>query len=160
MILLGLGSNIGKRSETLQAALADMQTYGIQVDQISSFYETPAWGITRQNAFVNAVCRVSFEGNPEDLLDACQAIEKSHGRKRIIKWGPRTLDIDILEFKGLEIKTDRLTLPHPYYMERVFVILPLLELFPDFIPTGQKKTVQELSEQFREEAGSISKLPS
>ncbi|MEM8898601.1 MAG: 2-amino-4-hydroxy-6-hydroxymethyldihydropteridine diphosphokinase [Bacteroidota bacterium] len=160
MILLGLGSNMGKRSETLKTALADMQTYGIQVDLLSSFYETPAWGITRQNNFVNAVCSISYEGNPEDLLDACQAIEKKYGRKRIIKWGPRTLDIDILEFKGLQIKTERLSLPHPFYLKRAFVVLPLLEIFPDFIPTGQTSTITKLSEQFRDEAGNISKLPS
>ncbi|MEL6193192.1 MAG: 2-amino-4-hydroxy-6-hydroxymethyldihydropteridine diphosphokinase [Bacteroidota bacterium] len=160
MILLGLGSNMGKRLETLRAALANMQTYGIQVDQVSSFYETPAWGITRQNAFVNAVCSISYEGNPEELLDACQAIENKHGRKRMIKWGPRTLDIDILEFNGQKAETDRLTLPHPFYLERAFVILPLLEIVPSFTPTGQSETIEKLSEQFREEAGSISKLPS
>ncbi|MEM7509927.1 MAG: 2-amino-4-hydroxy-6-hydroxymethyldihydropteridine diphosphokinase [Bacteroidota bacterium] len=160
MILLGLGSNMGKRLETLMAALADMQTYGIKVEQVSSFYETPAWGITRQNAFVNAVCSISYEGIPEDLLDICQAIERTHGRKRMIKWGPRTLDIDILEFKGLEVETDRLILPHPFYLERAFVILPLLEIVPTFIPTGQTDPIEKLSEQFREEAGSISKLPS
>lgn len=159
MILLGLGSNMGDRLQTLKIAMEEMEKYSIQILRCASFYETPAWGITQQNTFINTVCSIQYQGKPVELLDICQEIEQTFGRKRILTWGPRTLDIDILEFEGIHLQTDRLQIPHPYYLKRAFVMIPLSEMAPDYLPTGQNQTVLELAEQFREELGSIKKLP-
>lgn len=82
------------------------------------------------------VCEVGFEGAPHELLDLVLEIEMELGRERLFKWGPRLIDIDLVEFQSKIVQDERLTLPHPYYLQRDFVLIPLAELEPDWHPTG------------------------
>jgi len=142
MIFLGLGSNIGDKVANIVRALKLLEAGGVTINRVSSFYQTPPWGIRDQEAFINIVCEVDFVGAPEELLDICLHIEEKMGRKRIIKWGPRLIDIDIIEFHREMIQTPTLTLPHPYYLERDFVLVPLAELAPHWQPTGHTEAIQ------------------
>jgi 2-amino-4-hydroxy-6-hydroxymethyldihydropteridine diphosphokinase len=135
MIFLGLGSNLGDKKGNLEQALDLLAQEKVRIVRTSSFYETQPWGNLAQDPFLNMVAEVSFEGNPLDLLDIILGIEQKMGRVRMEKWGPRIIDIDILEFNRITLQTPNLTIPHPYYPERDFVMIPLRELEPDWIPT-------------------------
>ncbi|MFK7922555.1 MAG: 2-amino-4-hydroxy-6-hydroxymethyldihydropteridine diphosphokinase [Bacteroidia bacterium] len=141
MIFIGLGSNEGNPAKNLREALNLMPAYGIEVLRCSALYRTEPWGITDQAVFVNAVAEVSFGGEALALLDALLTIETEMGRVRHFKWGPRLIDLDVLEFHRQEIDSERLQLPHPYYPDRDFVLVPLAELEPDWIPTGSDESV-------------------
>lgn len=106
----------------------------------SSLYTTKPIGPQNQPDFINAVIKVSTNNNPIELLDMLQKIEQQHNRKRAKRWGPRTLDLDILIFNELEINEDRLTIPHPEITKRDFVLIPLLEIthYDFFIPKHGK----------------------
>ena len=136
---LGLGSNVGDREEHLRAALDALAGHGIAVDAVSSAYETePVGEMPDQPDFLNAVVRIRTELDPDALLDACKAIEVEHGRMfGGPRHGPRTIDIDVLLLGDAELRTDRLTLPHPEVASRRFVLVPLLELDPELtLPDG------------------------
>jgi 2-amino-4-hydroxy-6-hydroxymethyldihydropteridine diphosphokinase len=121
---LGLGSNVGDRAAHLGAAVAALREHGVEVEAISSLYETePVGEILDQPDFLNAAVRIRTGLEPEALLDLCKAIEVEHG--------PRPLDLDLLLLGDLELETDRLTLPHPQVTSRRFVLEPLLELDPE-----------------------------
>lgn len=144
MIWLGLGSNLGNKKDNIQQAIQLFSEYDIDLQQEAGFYETPPWGITTQPAFINTVCEVLFDGPPEELLKKCQQIEWRLGRKRELKWGPRVIDIDILEFREQVYVSNNLILPHPFYTQRAFVLVPMAELIPGFIPTGQYQSIRQL----------------
>jgi len=146
MIFLGLGSNVGDKTTNIDHALSLLSKQGIQIIRCSSYYLTPPWGITDQDEFINIVCEVKYEGNALDLLTICLGTEINMGRERILKWGPRLIDIDILEFHRQQINTPDLKVPHPYYMERDFVLVPLAELEPEWIPTGRLRSLKEYME--------------
>lgn len=138
---LGLGSNVGDRKGHLRAAVAALCGHGVQVDAISSVYETePVGEIVDQPDFLNAVVRIRSELEPEKLLDLCKAIEVEQGRMLGgQRHGPRPLDVDLLLLGDLELETDRLTLPHPQAASRRFVLEPLLELDPTLaLPDGTR----------------------
>jgi len=123
----------------LRAALGELPRHGVEIDAVSSVYETePVGEVTEQPDFLNAAVRVGTELGPESLLDVCKAIEIEHGRMfGAPRHGPRPLDIDLLLLGGLEHRTERLTLPHPEVTRRRFVLLPLLELDPELaLPDG------------------------
>ena len=107
----------------------------VDVLKISSLYETDPVGVTEQEAFLNMVVYLQTELSALELLKVCQDIERELNRKREIRWGPRTIDLDILLFNHDNMKTERLIIPHPRMHERAFVLVPLLELDPtqDFI---------------------------
>jgi len=129
MIFLGLGSNLGDRRENVLAAIRQLAACpGIQVEKVSSLYETEPVGYKEQADFINAVVQISTGLSPLELLHSCQRIEAGLGRKREMHWGPRTIDIDILLFDDRVMQTAELTLPHPYLAQRRFVLLPLAEL--------------------------------
>ncbi|KXT76556.1 2-amino-4-hydroxy-6-hydroxymethyldihydropteridine diphosphokinase [Streptococcus sp. DD12] len=133
-VYLGLGSNMGNRLATLEGAYEKLANLPqTQLLGQSSYYETKAWGMTDQADFINAVCLLETQLTPEQLLEACQTIEADFGRKRLVHWGPRTLDIDILLYDDLILDKERLRLPHPYIKVRPFVLVPLLELAPELI---------------------------
>jgi 2-amino-4-hydroxy-6-hydroxymethyldihydropteridine diphosphokinase len=134
---LGLGSNLGdKRGMLLQALERLDATPGIRVVERSGFYRTPPWGETNQDWFLNAAAAVETALPPHDLLAACLAVERSLGRVRERKWGPRTIDIDVLVYEGRKVQDPDLVLPHPYLMERAFVLKPLVEIAPDLEVDG------------------------
>jgi len=103
----------------------------IQIRNISSIYETEPVGFTEQAKFLNAVLKVETSYKPEELLLKCQKTEKVNGRIRDIRWGPRTIDLDILLYNHENIETESLSVPHPRMLERAFVLIPLLELNPN-----------------------------
>ena len=137
---LGLGSNIGGRLETLQRALDLLDAEaGIRVQRCSRVWETDPVGGPEQDDFLNVVIEVDIDLEPGDLLAACHRVEAQLGRAREIRWGPRSIDIDILLIDDLSIADPDLTVPHPRMHERAFVLLPLLELLPDpVLPNGTR----------------------
>ena len=129
---LGLGSNLGDREALLRAAIAALNaTPGVRVTSISSLYETPPWGPVPQGPYLNACVALETTLSPRELLTLCLAIERDHGRERAIRWGPRTLDMDVLLYGDESIDEEGLIVPHPRMTERAFVLVPLAEIAPD-----------------------------
>jgi 2-amino-4-hydroxy-6-hydroxymethyldihydropteridine diphosphokinase len=138
---LGLGSNIGKRRAHLQAAVGALGARDISVQACSSVYETePVGPVPDQPDFLNACVRIRTELGPEELLDACKAVEREVGRSAGgVRQGPRVIDVDLLLLGELEYRSERLTLPHAEVGSRRFVLVPLLELDPDLaLPSGER----------------------
>ena len=128
---LGLGANLGERAKNLRVAIEYIKKiHGVEVLRVSSFYETAAWGVTNQPNFINAAVKISAVIKPLQLLDELQKIEIELGRVRKEHWGARTIDIDILLIDGVEINSERLTVPHQFLYERDFVLVPLSEILP------------------------------
>lgn len=138
---LGLGSNVGEREAHLRAAVELLRERGVEVEAISSAYETEAVGeVLDQPDFLNAAVRVRTDLEPEALLDLCKEIEAERGRALDSpRHSPRPLDLDLLLLGDLELRTERLTLPHPEVTSRRFVLAPLLELEPELaLPDGTR----------------------
>lgn len=136
---LGLGSNVGDRRSHLESAVAALPKHGVQIVASSSVYETEPVGlVTDQREFLNACLRVETALGPEELLDACKAVERDVGRTGTdVRHGPREIDVDLLLFGRRSYRSGRLTIPHPTIVERRFVLVPLLELDPDLaLPDG------------------------
>ena len=136
--LIGLGGNLGDVAATFEAALARLAAAGVAVVARSSIWRTPPWGKTDQPAFLNACVRVETSLSPRALLDLCLATETALGRVRTDRWGPRTLDLDLLDVDGATVAEPGLTLPHPWIAERAFVLLPLAEIAPDRLIAGRR----------------------
>ncbi len=138
---LGLGSNVGDRAGHLRAAIEMLGERGVEVEAVSSAYETePVGEVLDQPDFLNAAIRIRTELEPEALLDVCKQVESERGRALDApRHSPRPLDVDLLLLGDLELETDRLTLPHPEVTSRRFVLAPLLELDPDLtLPDGTR----------------------
>jgi 2-amino-4-hydroxy-6-hydroxymethyldihydropteridine diphosphokinase len=138
---LGLGSNLGDRAAHLRGALDLLLRRGVAVEAVSSAYETePVGEIVDQPDFLNAAVRIATDLEPLELLDLCKAIEAEHGRMfGSPRHGPRPLDLDLLLLGDLELRSERLTLPHPELTTRRFVLEPLLELDPGLsLPDGTR----------------------
>ena len=138
---LGLGSNLGDREAHLRGALELLRRKGIDVEAVSSTYETePVGEVLDQPDFLNAAVRIATELEPLELLDLCKAIEAEHGRMfGSTRHGPRPLDLDLLMLGDIELRSERLTLPHPEVTTRRFVLEPLLELDPGLVlPDGTR----------------------
>jgi 2-amino-4-hydroxy-6-hydroxymethyldihydropteridine diphosphokinase len=130
--VIALGSNIGNPKENLDLALALLRE-ATEVKSVSSYYITKPVGYEDQPDFVNAVCIIETELPALDLLNMLHGIEKSMGRERTIKWGPRTIDLDIIQYGSMLSNAEELTLPHPRAHERMFVLEPWAEIEPDAI---------------------------
>ena len=138
---LSLGSNMGDRFEMLRQAVAQLaEQPAVTVTQISSLYETDPVGYTDQEPFLNMVVQLETELTAMALLDVCQMIEQNLNRKRLVRWGPRTIDLDILLYNQDRIETARLTVPHPRMNERAFVLISLLEIDPGLEVAGTLET--------------------
>jgi len=138
---LGLGSNVGDREGHLRAAIELLGERGVEVEAVSSTYETePVGEVLDQPDFLNAAVRIRTDLEPEALLDACKAVEGERGRTfEAPRHSPRPLDVDLLLLGDLELETDRLTLPHREVRSRRFVLAPLLELDPELaLPDGTR----------------------
>lgn len=135
---LGLGGNIGDPVAAMGQALRALdERTDTRVVAVSSVYRTPPWGKTDQDWFHNACTEVETTLSPVALLEACLDIEKQMKRLRAERWGPRTIDIDVLAFEGVEQLHDpALTLPHPRMTERAFVLVPLAEIAPRLVVDG------------------------
>ncbi|RKD21560.1 2-amino-4-hydroxy-6-hydroxymethyldihydropteridinediphosphokinase [Caminicella sporogenes DSM 14501] len=137
-VFLSLGSNLGNKKENLDKAIDLLKKHdNINVIKISSYYETEPVGYTNQDYFLNIVIEIETALLPYDLFEYCSKIEQMLKRKRIIRWGPRTIDIDILLYDDLISNDEKLTIPHPRMTERAFVLVPLYEIAPDIKISGQ-----------------------
>ena len=151
---LSIGSNIGNRLETFQRAIRLLdENDEIKIESISSIYETDPIGYTDQACFLNAVIKVSTSLRSEKLLQACLYIENELGRKREIRWGPRTLDLDILLYNQENIETESVFVPHPRMHERAFVIIPLMELDPDIELPNVNAPLDDILNQIPDKEG-------
>jgi 2-amino-4-hydroxy-6-hydroxymethyldihydropteridine diphosphokinase len=135
---LSLGGNLGDVRTTFERALdALLASPRITLVARSSLYRTAPWGPVPQPPFLNMAVLVSTSLSPHALLDMCLAIEIEEGRVRVERYGPRTLDIDILSYDDLVHTDERLTLPHPRLMERAFALVPLAEIASDLVVGGE-----------------------
>ena len=133
---LSLGSNTGDRLAHLRSAVRHLERHGIQIARASSVYETAPVGPVKQAPFLNAVVEVSTTLPPVGLLAFILAVETALGRERLIRWGPRTVDMDLLLYEERRVDLPYLQIPHPRMHERRFVLVPLLEVEPDITIPG------------------------
>ena len=130
-VYVSIGTNIGERYGNLQHAVRLlMDTDGIEVERISSVYETAAVGFTDQADFLNIAVYVKTIHSSSEMLAICQSIENELGRVREFRWGPRIIDLDILLYNHENIETESLIVPHPRMYERAFVLVPLIDITP------------------------------
>ena len=145
---IGLGSNIDVPETQINTALVNIQAHEqISIQQCSHLYASAPMGPKNQPDYINAVCKITTSLTPIELLDVLQNIEHEHERKRVgERWGPRTLDLDILLFNNLTMDNDRLTLPHYGMAQREFVMVPLFEIEPDMIMNNGKSIASWVSQ--------------
>lgn len=143
-VYLSLGTNMGDRLKNLAAAL-DLLEDKIDIGKVSSVYETEPWGFEDQDRFLNIAASGDTDLSPLELLSFTQGVEVSMKRVKTIRYGPRLIDVDILLYEGVEMETERLTIPHPRIRERAFVLVPLGEIAEDDVIPGE--SIQELLEK-------------
>ena len=148
MILIGLGSNLGERECQLEQALQRLEQAGdLRIVSVSNLYETKPVGDTDQPEFLNMAARLETLLTPLDLLKRCLAVENEMGRLRTRRWGPRIIDIDLLEYDARRVRLTELILPHPEIVNRGFVLIPLNDIAPELILENEK-TVAEMAGLF------------
>lgn len=131
-VLIGLGGNIGDPLASMRSALKALDDHpGCKVERVSSVWKTPPWGVTDQPDFLNACAAVSTTLEPRAFLELCLTIEKKLKRVRDLRWGPRSIDIDVLFFGDRRISEEGLNVPHPRIADRAFVLVPLSEVSPE-----------------------------
>ena len=148
MILIGLGSNLGERECQLEQALQRLEQAGdLRIIGVSNLYETKPVGDTDQPEFLNMAARLETLLTPLDLLKRCLAVENEMGRLRTRRWGPRIIDIDLLEYDARRVRLTELILPHPEIVNRGFVLIPLNDIVPELMLENEK-TVAEMTGVF------------
>ena len=154
LIYLALGSNVGDRVQNISNSIALLDSKITNIKTAQS-YESKPVGFVDQNNFINTVIRGETELPPEELLIFIKEIEKSIGRIERFKWGPREIDIDIIFYDSIEINTTNLTIPHPRYLERDFVLLPLIDLDENILDPIKKKSIKNIYESMNDQDASI-----
>lgn len=145
-VLLSLGSNVGDREGFISTAISAMDKLNkLDVLTVSHCYETEPVGGVNQPNFINLAVEIETALEPLELLKAIKEIEEKLGRKKSVRWGPREIDIDIVLWDDIVINTDELTIPHPEYQNRAFVMEPLVEIAPMAIDPLTQMTIAELS---------------
>lgn len=142
-VYLSLGSNLGDRAAHLKSAIASLPPQ-MRVTAKSRVYETPPWGYTEQDAFLNQVVKATTCLEPEPLLKHLKRLEVALGRKATFHYGPRLIDIDILFYDDLVFESPALTIPHPHVHERGFVLMPLMDIAPDHVHPVTGKSAREM----------------
>lgn len=154
-VFLGLGSNLGNRDQNLKQAIRSLSAEpAVRVRKKSPVYETEPWGVKEQNFFLNQAVEIETSLEPDALLRLCKDIEERMGRKNAMRWGPRTIDADILLFGDRIVKTPELEIPHPKLSERKFILVPLAGIAGNIRVPGLDKTVGVLLKQCPD-AGSV-----
>lgn len=141
---IALGSNIGEREKYLREALKELKKIGTVI-KVSSIYESEPFGFKNQLYFLNAVCILEFDGDAFQLLEKLKFLENKMGRKKNIHWGPRIIDLDIIDYEGEPFETEELAVPHPHMDERLFVLIPLAEIEPEYRERGGR-SIKEMIE--------------
>jgi len=141
---IALGSNLGDKRKNIEIAIEKIKEKGINILKVSSIIETEPYGYKDQDSFLNAVCLVETSLDPFSLLRVLLNIEEEMGRKRIFKWGPRNIDLDIIFFDDLVIDSEELIIPHPDAHNRTFVMGPISEIEPDFVHPVLKRKVIDI----------------
>lgn len=154
---IGLGTNIEPRADYIDEALLLLQKHEkVRIKQKSSIYETKPVGYTEQADFLNLVIEIETELSAFEILDVCQDIELKLGRERSIRFGPRTIDLDILLFNQENIETERLSIPHARMHERAFVLVPLAEIAQSHtVPKWDKQVIDLLNELPEQEKNNV-----
>ena len=135
---LGLGGNVGDVVANFKTAINLLQqVQGQSVVDVSPVYKTPPWGVVEQDWFHNACAKIETVLTPFDLLSLCKQIEVDLMREKTVRWGPRTIDLDILLYGDQTVTEDRLTIPHAMMRERAFVLKPLIDIAPDLTLEGK-----------------------
>jgi 2-amino-4-hydroxy-6-hydroxymethyldihydropteridine diphosphokinase len=146
-VYIGLGSNLHKPLEQAQQAILELSQHRLLSDvKASPLYSSKPVGPQDQPDYINAAVYCKTQLGPHDLLDLLQSIEQDHGRERKRHWGERTLDLDLLCYGTAQIHTPRLTVPHPYMLERSFVLYPLHDLAPDMVLANGTSLKQHLKQ--------------
>lgn len=139
---IGLGGNLGDVFASMKSALQTLNEHPqISVNSISKVYKTPPWGIEYQDWFLNACAELHTSLTAQELLAACREAERVLKRVRTIRWGPRTIDLDVLIYGNEEISEENLQVPHPRMHERAFVLMPMADIAPDILL--QTKTISD-----------------
>lgn len=141
---IGIGSNLGNREDNCEKAITLLIENGITVTKRSSMIETTPWGVKDQSKFINMAIEIETSLLPDELLSVLKKIEVETGRTPSVRWGPRIIDLDILFYEDLVMKTPELEIPHPGASSRDFVLKPLAEIAPELIHPVLKKSVREL----------------
>ncbi|MFV0442760.1 MAG: 2-amino-4-hydroxy-6-hydroxymethyldihydropteridine diphosphokinase [Planctomycetaceae bacterium] len=144
---IGIGGNVGDVRRTIDAALDDLSGRDLQLVRVSTLYDTTPIGSAAGDRYLNAAAELEVASTPEQLLDELQRLEQAAGRKRGVRWGSRTLDLDVLLYEDQVRLTPRLTLPHPSMWYRRFVLDPLCEIAPQVMHPVFGQTIQVLRER-------------
>ena len=144
---ISIGSNIGDKEKNLIEAINNLEDIkGIIIDKVSSFIKTEPWGLKEQDEFLNGAIKIKTVLSPRELMEVLLNIEKTMKRERIVKWGPRIIDLDIILYDDLVTDDEYVTIPHPRMEEREFVIKPLLEIAPNKVHPLTKKRIFKMLE--------------
>lgn len=148
-VLLSIGSNMGDRKDNIQKAVTLISEIpGVDNIRLSGMYETEPVGYEDQDYFYNICLLCDVTVPPMELLEHIHRIEDDLDRKRIIRWGPRTIDIDIIFYGDVEMDTEDLTIPHPRYPDRAFVLVPMMDLMKYEGPIPEDKSVRRIPWEF------------
>jgi len=159
IVYIGIGSNVGDKAYQCEQGISEIQKLDRhRLLARSSLYKTQPIGYTEQDWFINLVIKIETEMDAPALLSSLKEIESQFGRVKTLRWGPRTIDLDILFFDAHQIQTDELIVPHPLIQDRQFVLVPLAEIDPNLTHPVLKKTVKELLERLKEDQG-VERLP-
>jgi len=153
-VFIGVGSNIGNRYKNIQDAEKEISKSDLcKIVRVSKIYETDPVGYLNQDNFLNCVFKIDTQFTPEQLIDFLLNTEKTLKRERIIHWGPRTIDLDILFYDNITISSSKLIIPHPRMHERMFVMKPLCDLIPDYIHPVLNETCRVIAEKLEKDQG-------
>jgi len=153
-VFLSLGSNVGDRKHSIECALDHLSRKSTTaLTAVSSLYETEPWGNTDQSTFYNLTVEIGTALEPLELLNTVKLIERRLGREPGPRWGPRVIDIDIVLWESLVLDTPEISIPHPHFRERAFVLVPLSEIAPAIIDPSSGLSVSELLERVQGVSG-------
>ncbi|HDI45963.1 MAG TPA: 2-amino-4-hydroxy-6-hydroxymethyldihydropteridine diphosphokinase [Candidatus Omnitrophica bacterium] len=142
-VYISLGSNSGERKRNMELALQELRKL-VKITAVSSLYESPPWGYTDQEKFLNAVVEIETDEEPMKLLSLLKGIEARMGRKKTFRWGPRIIDLDILFYDSRTLVSPKLRIPHPEVKNRAFVLLPLLELNSSLLHPEDNSSLEKM----------------